>query len=198
MFVKVLWSFFASLAITRITSLAYCKVIIVKATDRGITACTRDYNCTGRNYSFDSLLKDLISNTILNITTDVILSSNIYLSNLQNLSIFGQMNPAIRCINDGRFHIFSCHNCVIEGIAWDGCGAEPKYNLYYNAAVLFQHSSNITIRNCTFQHSVGQAVALSFVSGIVDIINCKFVNNTNRGYCSGLHLSSLDPSMHAA
>ena len=41
-----------------------------------------------------------------------------------------------------------------------------------------KYSSNITIQNCSFQHSIDRAVVLSDVSGDVSINHCYFMNNS--------------------
>lgn len=80
-----------------------------------------------------------------------------------------------------------CNNVLIEGIRWIGCGNNKETT---SQALYFQVSSGITVQNCIFQHSVGQAVALSEVWGYVNINNCTFVNNTHyRGHGAAIHYS---------
>ena len=43
--------------------------------------------------------------------------------------------------------------------------------------IQFYNSSNIAIQNFSFQHSAGQAIVLSAVSGTVSIDKCNFLNN---------------------
>ena len=123
-------------------------------------------------YSLDHVLAHLTSNVLHNITSDVTLTSVIHASNLANISIIGHYNPTVYCRGAGGIHFTSCHNFIIQGITWDGCGTdndEPGLHL--------TNSSNITIQKCSFQHSRGQAVALSEISGYLNINNCKFTNN---------------------
>ena len=54
-----------------------------------------------------------------------------------------------------------CRNCIIQGIKWYGCGYEKKPALKLN------NSFNTAIKNCCFQHSKGQAIVLSNLSGDV-------------------------------
>ena len=125
-------------------------------------------------YSFDQALAHLTSNALLNITTDVTLTSVINNSNLVNVSIIGHNNPTVNCRDAGGIHFNSCHNCIIQGITWNGCGSdndEPELKL--------TNSSNITIQSCSFQLSRGQVVALSEISGHLNINYCKFVNNSH-------------------
>ena len=146
------------------------------------TMCTRDQDCANENnffHSFEDALNNLTSNVTIHVTTDVILHSYTYLEHLENISIIGSTNPTVKCNNDGGLHFSFCHNCVIEGITWDGCGTRT------NPVILFSRSSNIAIRNCTFQRSAGQTVRLSAgMSGDVSVIHCNFANNT--GFSSAL------------
>ena len=133
-------------------------------------------------------LASLTSNNYINLSVNVTLSSIITLTNLINISIIGHNNPTINCSNGG-VKFTSCHNCTIEGIIWDGCGAE-YVNGSIDPAINFQHSTNITIHKCTFQHSVGQAIVLSEVTGSVKINYCKFLCNKHyegHGYSYIFH-----------
>ena len=135
--------------------------------------------------SLDHALANLTSNVLINITTDVILSSLVKVSNVENISIIGHNNPIVNCKSAGGIHFTLCHNYIIQGIVWDGCGnhSEPGIKLSY--------FSNVTIQNCTFQHSKGQAIALSEALGVVHINDSRFVNNTHhRGHGAAIHYSS--------
>ena len=117
------------------------------------------------------------------------LSSIITVSGRVNISIIGHHNPIINCSNGGGLKFTSCHNCTIEGITWDGCGAE-NINGSVIPAIEFYNSANITIQNCTFQHSVGQAVVLSKVSGNVRINHCGFLHNMHyKGHGTAVYFS---------
>ena len=127
--------------------------------------------------SLYSALANLTSNVLINITTDVELSSIISLIDLSNIAITGHNNPTVKCNNSGGLHFISCYNCTIEGITWEGCGARNISDHDENVYPVLQlyNSSNITIKNCSFQHSIGQAVVLSGVSGDVNINQCNFL-----------------------
>lgn len=75
---------------------------------------------------------------------------------------------------------------LIKGIKWIGCGNDKEDT---NQALYVQVSCDITIQNCIFQHSVGQAVVLSEVWWyILNSIGCKFVNNTHYwGHSAAVH-----------
>ena len=151
--------------------------------------------CVYGNYSCNSLdhaLTNLTSNVLINITTDVTLFSLVKVSDIENVSIIGHNNPTVNCKSVGGVHFTFCHNCIIQGITWDGCGTKNTDD-YTKPGLELSCSSNVTIQNCSFQHSVGQAVVLSEVLGDVNINNCKFVNNSHyRGHGAALHYSSND------
>ena len=141
-------------------------------------------------HSLDHALANLTSNVLINITTDMMLLSHIKASNIENVSIIGHNNPTVNCQNVGRIHLKFCHNCIIQGIIWDGCGAE-NINIKVKPVLKFSYSSNITIQNCSFQHSTGQAVVLSQVLGDANINHCNFAYNSHyRGHGAALHYSS--------
>ena len=145
-------------------------------------------NCTCN--SFDHALANLTSNVLINITTDVTLSSLIKVSYLQNVSIIGHNNPTVKCKTGGINFVFF-HNCIIQSITWDRCGTEINNN-FTEPGIKLNYSSNVAIKCCCFQHSIGQALVLSEVSGNVNINNCSFVNNSNfRGHGATIHYSYM-------
>ena len=135
--------------------------------------------------SVDHALANLTSNVLINITTDMTLSSLINVSNLVNVSIIGHNNPTVNCKRAGGIHFNLCHNCIIQDITWDGCGTETE------AGIKLSNSSNIVIENCSFQYSKGQNIVLLRVSGHVNITQCNFVNNNHYGgHVAVIHYSS--------
>ena len=160
-----------------------------------LTLCCNYGNCFCP--SLYTALANLSNNVVINITTDVTLFSIIPLVDLANITITGHSNPTVNCNNSGGLHFISCHNCIIEGISWDSCG--DKYiteNGYVSHPVIqLINSSNITINNCSFQHSMGQAIVLSQIIGVVNISHCNFLsNNLYAGHGSAIHYSSNDVS----
>ena len=140
--------------------------------------------------SLDQALVNLTSNVLINITTDVTLSSLIKASDIENVTIIGHNNPTVNCKDFGRIHLNFCHNCIIQGITWDGCGS-VDIDDHTEPVLKLSDSSNITINNCSFQYSKGQAVLLSEVSGDVNINHCNFIHNNHyRGHGAALHYSS--------
>ena len=141
-------------------------------------------NCTCN--SLDHALANLNSNVLINITTNVTLSSLIDRSNLQNVSIIGHNDPTVNCKNDAGIHFKFCRNCIIQGIAWNKCGLSK-------AGLKLSNYSNVTIQNCSFQSSLGRVIVLSEVSGNININDCNFVNNTySIGHGAAIHYCSND------
>ena len=148
-----------------------------------VRACYDQFCCRGEIHngnctcdSFIDALDNLSNNTLINVTArNNELSSFVPLKPLEFIAIIGHNNPTVKCTNGGGIHISSCHNCTIEGITWVGCGTAGKQA---QPAILFCNSSNITMQDCSFQRSAGQAVVLSEVTGHVIIKHCKFMNST--------------------
>ena len=110
-------------------------------------------------------MTNLASNVLINITTDVELSSIIAVVDLANIIITGHNYPIVNCNNSGGLHLMSCYNCTIEGITWEGCGVINISDDHIVDPVLqLTNSSTITIYKCSFQQSIGKAVVLSGMS----------------------------------
>ena len=160
--------------------------------------------CSCGNYSFYSIvdaLNNVTSNTVMKVSTDVVLSSNVLLVSLSNIAIIGQGNPTVNYIASGSVKFVSCFNITIEGIIWKGSGSRGHHTIYASdyyyyipfsgsgsdnenllPGVEVQHSSNITIQNCLFNDAASQAVLLSNVSGNVHVSNCQFTDNKYNGH----------------
>ena len=85
----------------------------------------------------------------------------------------------------------SCSNVTIVGINWESCGYndQPNYDSIVNTAVGFYNSSNITIGNCSFYRSAGQALMLSNSQNIL-VSSCNFThNNIYTGHGAAIHYS---------
>ena len=120
------------------------------------------------------------------------LSSIIPLVDLTNITITGHNNPTVNCNDSGGLHFISCYNCTIEGINWKRCGAR-NISADVNAYPVLQlfNSTDMTFKNCSFQHSIGQAAVLSEMSGSVNINNCNFSHNKQfEGHGTAIHYSS--------
>ena len=141
--------------------------------------------------SLDHALANLTSNVLINITTDVTLSSLVRVSDIENVTIIGQNSPTVNCKDHfGGIHLNLCCNCIFQGIAWDGCG-NKSINSHTEPGLMLSNSSNITIKYCIFQHSKGPAVLLSEVAGNVNINHCNFVHNNHySGHGAAIQYSS--------
>ena len=154
-------------------------------------------------YSLHQALTNLTSNVLINITTDVVLSSIVPLLDLANITITGHNNPTVNCNNSGVLQFTSCNSIIIDGIIWNRCGynsdnslADDSDNSLANAALEFANSSTISIQKCSFQYSKGQIFVLSDISGVFNIKNCRFVYNTAEYEDDGsiIHHSSNNSS----
>ena len=159
-------------------------------TETDYALCCVYGNCTCS--SLYNALTNLTSNTLVNITTDVKLSSIISIpADLVNISITGHNNPIVYCNNSGGLHFVSCHNCTIAGIIWKQCGASRDSRTSYPVLQVY-NSSNITISNCYFYNSMGQAIVLSEISGHVNVRHCHFLSNKRyKGHGTAIHYSSI-------
>ncbi|XP_065896012.1 probable outer membrane protein pmp9 [Dysidea avara] len=140
-------------------------------------------------YSIDDVLNNVTtSNTIINISTDVVLSSIVTIEGLNNITIIGQGNPTVNCNDIGSVKFVSCDNVTIEGVNWKRCGS-TKLSAY--TGIQFYNSSNIFIKDSSFYNSTGQAVVLSNMSGNVYINNCQFThNNYHKGHGAAIYYTS--------
>ena len=140
-------------------------------------------------YSIVDVLNNVTtSNTIINISTDVVLSSNVTLEGLNNITIIGQGNPTVNCNDIGSVKFVSCNNITIEGVIWERCGS-TKLSAY--PGVKFYNSFNIFIKDSSFYNSTGQAVVLSNMSGNVYINNCQFTHNKyHKGHGAAIYYTS--------
>ena len=158
-----------------------------------LTLCCIFSNCSCP--SLYTALANLTSNTLINITTDVELSSVIPLADLANITITGHNSPTVHCNNSGGLHFISCHNCTIRGITWDRCGNRENTNVSQPVLQL-SNCSEMIIEICSFQHSIGQAIVLSQMTGDINISHCNFSsNNQYEGHGSAIHYSSHGRSM---
>ena len=149
--------------------------------------------CVSGNYTFhsiDDILNNISSNnTIVNITTDVVLSSNVTLEGLENIMIIGHRNPVVKCNDVGAVKFISCKNITIEGIQWEGCGSKDY------PGVEFYNSFNFSFERCSFHNSKGKSVLLSQVSGNVYIKNCNFTHKIKySGHGAAIHYSTFTTS----
>ena len=157
----------------------HSKVIIVNSNDGNDSVeCCVNGTCTCSSLS--TALLNIDNNTIINITSESIALNNTTTmgsSKLTNITITGS-NVTIMCNNSGSVYCESCDDVIIEGITWDRCGDPNGTNI---AGVTFNGTSNISLVNCTFQHSQLPAVSLFGVSYYIFIHSCYFLSNIPLG-----------------
>ena len=153
----------------------YSKVIIVNSNNgNDNTECCVNGECACSSLS--TALLNIDNNTIINITSQSVALNNTTTmgsGKLTNITITGS-NVTIMCNNSGSVYCESCDDVMIEGITWDRCGDPNGMNI---AGVTFNGTSNISLVNCTFQHSQIPAVSLPGVSDIILIQGCNFLSN---------------------
>ena len=157
----------------------HSKVIIVNS-DNGNdnTECCINGECACSSLSI--ALLNIDNNTIINITSESVALNNTTTmgsGKLANITITGS-NVTIMCNNSGSVYCESCDDVMIEGITWDRCGDPYGTNI---AGVTFNGTSNISLVNCTFQHSQVSAVSLLGVSDNIVIQGCNFLSNIADG-----------------
>ena len=129
-----------------------------------------------------SLVKALFhieNNTMINITSSVSLHNVTHTGpeTLNNITVIGS-GITVACNNTGSFTCRFCNNVTIQGITWDQCGDPRHPNVTH--AVGFRIAINVSILQCTFQHSkVCFGVFLLLSSGFVEIQDCNFLFNMN-------------------
>ena len=155
----------------------------------GIVWCSdqRAFICKGRNCyckNLGHMVENATNNILANVSYKAVLSSVIKLEVIQNISILGNNDLTVICVDGGRLQIESCSNLIIEGVSWIGCGV-----------LAINHSGDVIVQHCSFQHSVGQAMRLSGVLGDVTISHCKFMNNNHYSdHGIALYYSSNNPA----
>ena len=162
-----------------LTSQCVCvhsKVIIVNSNNgNDNTECCVNGECACSSLS--TALLNIDNNTIINITSQSVALNNTTTmgsGKLTNITITGS-NVTIMCNNSGSVYCESCDDVMIEGITWGRCGDPSGTNI---AGLTFNGTSNISLVNCTFQHSLSPAaVTLLQVSDIILIQGCNFSSN---------------------
>ena len=143
--------------------------------------------CINGTCAYSSLytaLLNITSNTIINIISKSVALHNTTImgsGNLTNITITGS-NVTIMCNNSGSVYCESCDHVRIEGITWDKCGDPNGTDI---AGVTFNGTSNISLVNCTFQHSPLPAVSLLEVSDNILIQHCNFLSNIPIQFVNG-------------
>ena len=171
------------------------------ARSRGIgndsgTDILSDLCCVHGNCSCLSLhaaLINLTNDAVVNITNNVTLTSVVTVAGLTNVKIYGHNNATVYCNTHGGLYFVSCYNCTIKGIAWKGCGSRDisGHTDTVHPVLQLYNSSNVVIKNCSFQNSIGQALVLTGPSENVNISYCTFLYNDNySSHGTAIHYST--------
>ena len=151
------------------------KVITINSNDgRDNTKCCVKGKCLCSSLS--TTLLNIDSNNIINITSESVALNNTTTmgsGKLTNITITGS-NVTIMCNNSGSVYCESCDDVRIEGVTWDRCSDPNGTNI---AGVTFNVTSNISLVNCTFQHSQIPTVALTEIADNIAIQGCTFLSN---------------------
>lgn len=156
------------------SQLVHSKVITINTSGNASHECCSEEGCLCASLS--TALQYIDSNTVINITSlYVTLEENVELGSgkLTNITITGS-NVTIMCNYSGSVYCESCDHVIIDGITWDRCGHPKGTNI---AGLTFNGTGNISLVNCTFQHSQLPAVSLLEVSDNILIQSCNFSSN---------------------
>ena len=152
-----------------------------------VTTCMQYSSMIYTCPSFQVALEILENNTIINITTNVVLlQSIVHLKQLNNIAIVGRNVTTVECNDSGVLNCSSCSNITIRGMTWNKCGTYMEISNYTDCGpvftdhypgIVFSKCSNIFIQHCVFQNSMTSAVYLSEVSGVINIDHIQFLLN---------------------
>ena len=132
-----------------------------------------------------------ISNVMINVTTDVKLSSPVQLMNINNITIIGYNNPTVKLNNTGALYFTLSHDIRIQEIEWERCGTNRWHS---NPGLKMYNCSGINIINSSFKYFTTQSLVLNNVSGSVTIDHCNFMasNLFYHGHGAAIHYSSMN------
>ena len=155
-------------------------ITVNNATGNDTQGCLNgDYPCSSLDYA----LYNLQSYDCVNVTSNnVSLSTVVELNDTHAFTIEGHGNTIVMCSNNSRITCKYCSNVVIEGITWHGCGDPTNI---VNGAINFEKIANLSIKNCTFQHSKSRALTIWTISGLIELIYTSVIFNANYDtiYC---------------
>ena len=169
----------------------YKRVITINVNgSSNIDCCKYHLNCDCS--SLESALNYVRDDTLINIISSIVpLLSLIKISGHTTIGISGNNGTVISCNNTGGVSFVNCKNIDISGITWDQCGGT-----WFTGAVSMEHSSNISIHNCTFQQSYTYCVTIFNASAMVIITYTKFLHNTAGLYLQQTQSPSTDYNLH--
>ena len=119
-------------------------------------------------------------NVIINITTNVVLSSVVQLMNVNNISIVGHNYPVVNCNDTGALHFKSCHNITIKGIDWQRCGT-----YHNNPGLQMVNCSVAAITKSSFKFSIAQSLVLLNTKNVQISEYLLFEGNYNQAQHGG-------------
>ena len=168
------------------------KNITVNNNGRNTTECCVDGKCPCSSL-FSSLQNITDSTTIIITSESVELHSNTMLNSTSDITITSN-KTLIKCNNTGSISFINTTNVIIHGITWDQCG-NPN-DPHVNGGMSFTSITKLTIDSCTFQYSQLCGVSLSSVSDDITIKNSHFISNglrktvgSGEGDCGGLKIT---------
>ena len=138
--------------------------------------------------NYTDVLTKVTSNTIINISTDAVLSSIVTLEGLNNVTIIGQGSPTVNCKDTGSLKFISCYNVTIEGISWEKCGSvtdnkhpsddySDYYNDYYGYPDYYDYPENNV--NVDYENNLRTAINITRSYNFI-IQNCSFHHSTGQ------------------
>ena len=163
--------------------------IVMCSDQKAFTCLTESCNCK----SFQHLLHgfhDGASNVVVNLADKAILSSEVWLRYLRNVSIIGENNFTVLC-DRSYIIIQNCNDLTFQGITWIGCGA-PHLIYNHGYALMRVGGSFLFIQKNTFQYSFGPALHIFYHSDY-RITNCSFMNSNYRGHGAAIYIDDYDP-----
>ena len=154
----------------------------------GVVRCSDywEYYICSKNNKMCSCkhIMNVSSHSEVTITDDLNICSQIMLEGLDSISLTGHNNATIHYKETGELKFMSCQNVEITDLTWN----RPSENNPI-PKITFSDGSNITVRNCSFQYSMGQSISLLNVSEHVNIDRCKFIYNSDNQNASLIHYS---------
>ena len=162
----------------------------VRIDNTGVVWCTHQgyFKCQSRNCqckNLEDVIVNITNNSLITLSDKVRLSSAVNFRIIKNISIVGQNNLVVFCVNGGGLQVEFCNNLTIQDITWIGC----------KTALKIYNSKDVIIKRCSFLYSKRQAIEISDQSGNVNVDYCKFMHNNHyRGHGSAIHYSSNNPS----
>ena len=179
--VLMMWIYFIT-----VSHYIHCRVITINSSGKNRDSCCTTGNCLCN--SLHRALQSIKSDTILNITDNVLLDDIVEVENLNNITVTGN-NVVVMCNNTGGVSWRSGDNIHIEGITWNQCG-NPEGPI--TSAMEFNNVFRLSIVKCTFQYSKAcRTISLSAQKGDVSV----YIANSNFLFNGNSSQSKLDCSV---